>query len=88
MHSWNVYPSTLLRDGITQLHHIFFHGKMCVIAGKLKTGKSTNSFLKAEHIMHGSPKLMIHIHLLFNAFIQHGFVPTDFLKGIIRGGKA
>ena len=56
---------------------------MVAIAGKLKTGKSTGSFLKAEHLINGSPKMMIHIHLLFNAFIQHGFVPADFLQGTI-----
>ena len=27
--------------------------------------------------------MMIHIRLLFNAFIQHGFVPKDFLQGTI-----
>ena len=26
---------------------------------------------------------MVHIHLLFNALIQHSFVPTDFLLGTI-----
>ena len=56
---------------------------MVTIIGKLKSGKSTNSFLKAEHILNGSPKLIVHLHLLFNALIQHGYVPTDFLKGTI-----
>ena len=56
---------------------------MVKVVGKLKTGKSSNSFLKAEHILHGSPKLITHIHLLFNSLIQHGFVPTTFLSGTI-----
>ena len=37
---------------------------MVTVVGKLKTGKSSNSFLKAEHILNGSPKLITHIHLL------------------------
>ena len=56
---------------------------MVTITGKLKKGKSTNSFLKAEHILNGSPKLIIHIHILFNALILHGFVPSNFLRGTI-----
>ena len=35
------------------------------------------------HILYGSTKLAIHLHILFNAFIQHSFVPVDFLKGTI-----
>ena len=56
---------------------------MITISGKLKEGKSSTSFLTAEHILHGSPKLAIHLHLLFNSFIQHSIVPIDFLKGTI-----
>ena len=56
---------------------------MIIIAGKLKEGKSSASFITAEHILHGSPKLVIHLHILFNAFIQHSFVPNDFLEGTI-----
>ena len=56
---------------------------MITISGKLKEGKSSTSFLTAEHILHGSPKLAIHLHLLFNSFIQHSFVPMDFLQGTI-----
>ena len=56
---------------------------MITITGKLKLGKSTNSNITAEHILHGSPKLIVHLHLLFNSFLLHGFVPTSFLKGTI-----
>ena len=56
---------------------------MVTIVGKLKKGKSTNSFFKAEHLLYGSPKFVVHLHLLFNAMIQHGFVPTNFLRGTI-----
>ena len=34
-------------------------------------------------MLHGSPKLAAHLHLLFNAFLQHSFVPSDFLRGTI-----
>ena len=56
---------------------------MITITGKLRERKSTNSFITAEHILHGSPKLVAHLHILFNSFLLHGFVPTSFLKGTI-----
>ena len=56
---------------------------MITITGKLKLGKRTNSDITAEHLLYGSPKLAVHLHLLFNAFLLHGFVPTSFLKGTI-----
>ena len=37
-----------------------------------------------EHVLHGSPKLLIHLHLLFNAFTQHSHICHDFLVGQIR----
>ena len=56
---------------------------MVEITGKLKQGKSSNSFFRAEHILNGSAKFIVHLHILFNACIQHGFVPTNFLRGRI-----
>ena len=56
---------------------------MVIISGKLKAGKSSTSFITAEHILYGSTKLVVHLHILFNAFIQHSFVPNDFLNGTI-----
>ena len=56
---------------------------MIQISGKLKSGKASNSFIKAEHLLHGSPKIMVHLHILFNAFLQHGFVPSQFVLGTI-----
>ena len=50
---------------------------------KLKTGKASATFVKAEHILYGSPKLVAHLHILFNAMLQHSYVPVDFLKGVI-----
>ena len=57
--------------------------EMVNLLSNLKTGKATASFLKAEHILLGSPKLSIHLHLLFNAMIQHSYVPCEFLHGVI-----
>ena len=56
---------------------------MTAITGKLKVGKCYNSFITAEYILYGSPKLIAHLHLLFNSFMQHGFVPSHFLLGTI-----
>ena len=56
---------------------------MVAVMSKLEAGKASGSFIKAEHILHGSPQLTIHLHLLFNAMIQHGYVPSEFLRGVI-----
>ena len=56
---------------------------MLDVMSKLKTGKASASFVKAEHILNGSPKLAYHLHLLFNAMIQHSYVPYEFLNGVI-----
>ena len=53
------------------------------IVSRLKTGKATASFVKPEHIIYGSPKLIVHLHLLFNAILQHSYVPNEFLNGVI-----
>ena len=50
---------------------------------KLKVGKATSNFIKAQHVFHGSPKLMIHLHILFNSLLNHGYVPHEFLCGTI-----
>ena len=63
--------------------HYLSWDDMVTIMGKLKPGKASGSFIKAEHVLYGSPQLVIHLHLLFNSMIQHGYVPSDFLKGVI-----
>ena len=57
--------------------------ELLVCISKVKTGKATGSFVKPQHLLHGSPLLAIHIHLLFNAFIQHEYVPNDFLHTVV-----
>ena len=54
---------------------------MLTFVSKLKTGKATASFVKPEHILYGSPKSIAHLHLLFNAMLQHSSVPYEFLNG-------
>ena len=56
---------------------------MLDVMSKLKTGKASASFVKAEHILYGSPKLAFHLHLLFNSMIQHSYVPYEFLNGVL-----
>ena len=56
---------------------------MVTVLSKIKVGKSSSGILRPEHILHGSTKLALHIHLLFNSMIQHGIVVSDFLKGTI-----
>ena len=56
---------------------------METVISKLKLGKSSSGRIKPEHIFHGCSKLTLHLHLLFNAMIQHGMVVDDFLKGTI-----
>ena len=56
---------------------------MINVMSKLELGKASGSSVKAEHILYGSPQLTVHLQLLFNAMIQHGYVPTEFLKGVI-----
>ena len=68
-------------DNISE--HFLSWDDMVSVMSKLKAGKASGSFIKAEHILHGSPQLVVHLHLLFNSLIQHGYVPTDFLKGVI-----
>ena len=36
-----------------------------------------------EHIIHSPPVLSVHLSLLFNSFLRHGFVPSDYCFGVI-----
>ena len=56
---------------------------MVEIMGKLKLGKSSSGRIRPEHVLHGSTKLVLHLHLLYNAMIQHGMVVADLLLGTI-----
>ena len=81
---YNVFPeyySEHINDDISQ--YFFSWDEMKEMIVKIKTGKSYVGFVRAEHILHGSPKLLVHLHLLFNAMLQHSFVPSSLLRGNI-----
>ena len=64
--------------------HFFFNWQdMIDMVSKLKPGKSYAGSVRAEHIINGSPKLIAHLHILYNAMLQHSFVPTLLLRGNI-----
>ena len=75
------YSSTHANDSINHLYLSW--NDMLDVMSKLKAGKASASFIKAEHILYGSPKLAWHLHLLFNSIIQHSYVPYEFLNGVI-----
>ena len=56
---------------------------MLDVMSKLKAGKATGTFIKPEHILYGSPKLVQHLHILFHAMLIHGYVPSEFLNGVV-----
>ena len=78
---YNTHHSQHSGDSINSLYLSW--PEMLDVLSTLQTGKATASFLKAEHILYGSPQLSYHIHILFNAMIQHCYVPYDFLNGSI-----
>ena len=53
------------------------------ISSKLKLGKATAGNIRPEHFVFGCSELLRHFQYLFNGMIQHGCVPTDFLRGTI-----
>jgi hypothetical protein len=69
--------------GDSLLPYYISWSEFIVVLEKLKKGKCSDSFIKSEHIIYGSNKLFVHLHLLYNGLIQHGFVPTSFLHRTI-----
>ena len=49
----------------------------------MKTGKASGGYIKSQHVFHGSPKLAVHLHILYNGLLQHSYVPRDFLSGTV-----
>ena len=78
---YECYSREHLSDSIRPM--LLSWADMLTIVSKLKTGKASASFVKSEHLLNGSPKLIVHLHILFNAMIQHSYVPTEFLNGVI-----
>ena len=75
------YHAAHVHDDISQ--YFFSWPDMVDMISKLRTGKSYAGFVKAEHVLHGSPKLTIHLQILFNAMLQHSHIPTLLLRGTI-----
>ena len=75
------YYNAHIHDDISQFY--FSWQDMFDMVAKLKVGKSYAGFIRAEHILNGSPKLIAHLHILFNAMLQHSFVPSLLLRGNI-----
>ena len=75
------YYAEHIHDDMSQF--LFTWSDMTDMISKLCTGKSYAGFIRAEHILHGSPKLTVHLHILFNAMLQHSYVPTLLLRGNI-----
>ena len=65
------------------LPYLFTWDDMLDAAFKLKTGKATSTFMKAEHIFHSCPEFLHYIHLLLNALLSHSYMPQEFLCGTI-----
>ena len=80
----SVFPSYYngrVHESISQF--LFTWRDMMDMFSKLKAGKSYAGFVRAEHILHGSPKLAVHLHLLYNTMLQHSYIPTQLLRGTI-----
>ena len=75
------YCNERLNESITD--YLFTWDDMMKVVEKLKLNKSTATFLKAEHILNGSPQLIVHFQLLFNTMLQHSYVPMELLNGVI-----
>ena len=80
-HCFSSYYSDHIDDNICPYY--LTGSDMFEIVKKVKLGKASSGFLRPEHLFNGSPKLVEHLHFLFNSMIQHRFVPTDFLRGSI-----
>ena len=75
------YHAAHIHDDISC--YFFSWSDMEDLVSNLRPGKSYAGFVRAEHILHGSPKLLIHLHILYNAMLQHSYVPTLLLRGNI-----
>ena len=56
----------------------------CISDISMSMGKATGGFVKPYHILHGSPLLALHLHLLFNSFIQHSYVKEKSDKNVVK----
>ena len=79
--SFSLYSRSHSNDDIRP--HLISWSEFLVCISKVKTGKATGSFISPQHLLHGSPLLSVHLHFLFNALIQHEYVPNEFLQTVV-----
>ena len=80
----SIFPSYYyahVHDNISPFY--FSWNDMEEMISKLCVGKAYAGYIRAEHVLYGSPKLTIHLHILFNAMLQHSYIPTLLLRGNI-----
>ena len=78
---FHAYFDNHKNDSLSPMY--FSWSNMLDILARIKTGKSSSGLIRPEHVLHGSMKLPLHLHLLYNSMIQHGFVLSDFVLGTI-----
>lgn len=67
-------PSQCLIDSVTV--------EMAI--GKLQAGKAPGiDGVMAEHVLYCNPLISLHLLVLFNAIIKHGYVPAEFGIGVV-----
>lgn len=81
---FTTFQNDHINDSISP--YLISFSEFTTAVSKLKLDKTTSTFVKAEHIFHESPKLLVHLHMLYNGLIQHGYVPQDFLNGAYCDG--
>ena len=79
--SFSQYRADHIEDDLSS--HYLSWQDMVSIASKIKVGKATSGVIRPEHFLQGSPDLLQHFLILFTGMIQHGFVPTEFLKSTV-----
>ena len=77
----NQYTKLHGNDDLGQFY--FSWNDMIMSLSKLKLGKATGGFVRSQHVFLGSPKLAIHLNILFNGLVQHNYVPCEFLNGTV-----
>ena len=80
-HLYSTYKDNRVNEDLSR--YTLSWPDMLNILEKIKTGKAAAGHIRYEHILLGSPKLIVHLQILFNAMIIHGYVPRDFLLGVI-----
>ena len=80
-HTYTIYSQNRAHESLRP--YLFSWSDMLDAVFRLKIGKSTSTFIKAEHIFNGCPELVCYLHLLFNGLLVHSYLPHEFLLGNI-----